>query len=196
MPSPAWYQCTGPINVFGRVGYTGSGFYLGTCEQHPIPEGDIEYNEVMNDLGGNKVPADRQFMGAEEIIVLDLNRFNFAGYNVLRSGPSFNGNVGQTSSLARGSFVIQNQNAFELWLVYTFFGTPNVLDPNMPIGTYYPYCRLLGDHIPESGSKNMMGRLIVGAMNGFNTPAGNYFGWLLKSHNASYFTPLNGIVPQ
>ena len=197
------FHCTGPIEVVVGLPTVGAGvfsnpvvpkkenqFFLGTCEQHPITQFEVGWEQVPNDLGGTMVGLDKQFQGGgPEIIILDLNRFD---YNVMNLIDARSHGAGATDGIARGAYKQQNGLSFQLWLYYTFFGTRVATAfPNMPRGVYYPCCNLLQDDVPKQGTKTQTKRIIIEAdwafFEGPNPllPGGNVF--MIKSSAPVYF---------
>ena len=201
------FHCTGPIEVAIRVaaqgpgpalsfgtGFSGTGgqVALGTCEQHPVVDGDVLYDQVPNDIAGTQLGLDKQFQGSTEIILLDLNRFDYAVLSLLESFPCYGRTAlapfdspGFNDWLDRGAYLQQNGLSFELWLYFTFFGTRVASAyPLMPRGIYYPCCNLLKDSIPKQGLKTQTKRLAVEANWAWFEPEGSFF---LKTSDPSYF---------
>ena len=80
---------TGPALIYCGVnsGQTGSssgsvvsGQYLGTSERAPKIRIYHTYKEIFNDLGGRKVPFDKQWQGDYAVITAVLNRFDYSVY--------------------------------------------------------------------------------------------------------------------
>ena len=202
------FHCTGPIEIVVRVAkpfgpgpvifpdsLSGATLDLGTCEQHPINQGEALWEDVPNDLGGTMIGLDKQFQGSTEIIILDLNRFDYSVMAILENIPTVgrapSDAPGFTDGLARGSYKQQNGFSFEMWLYYTFFGTRVAAAyPLMPPGIYYPCCSLMQDNIPKQGTKTQTKRLVVEADWAFFegsaiNPALNEF--FLKTSDPAYF---------
>ncbi len=195
MANESWIYCTGPIHAWVRftppIGTGGTSsvlpsgpiIHLGTCEQHPTDDDSNEYEPVMNDIGGPKVPFDKQYQGSTEIIVMDLNKLSYAIMQRITSPPYFDGSVGYTNRLARGSLMLQQGLAFELWLQYSFYGTANAV-PDLPPGTYYPAVTTIASQTPKQGTKAKLRRVILEAANWYNRSDGSF---LLKSQDLADF---------
>ena len=186
------FHCTGPIEVVVRAATFGPGpavpvtalggsaATLGTCKQHPVNKGESFWEEVPNDIGGSMQGLDKQFMGGTELIILNLNRFDYNVLSFLETIPSVgrfpSNSPGFTDFLARGAYKQQNALSFEMWLYYTFFGTRNaVAYPLMPPGIYYPCCSLAQGDIPEQGTKTQTKMLVIEADWAWYEPDGSFF---------------------
>jgi hypothetical protein len=165
--------------------------YIGTCEQHPVNDAEVAYDPVYNDIGGPRTPFDKEYQGETEVILLDLNRFNWFNLNLMLSPPLYQGMVGWTNRLARGSLLLQQGLSYELWLQYSFFRTANAT-PDLPPGTYYPACNTLTNQTPKQGTKTKTKRVVVESNNWYTKSDGSFF---LKSHDLSYFSVLPAPPP-
>lgn len=205
MADRAYLHVTGPVHIWARTPNVGAGpdqspaglsgvpFYVGTCERCPSDDVEVHYEPVMNDLGGPRVPFDREFQGAEGVVVLDLNRFVWNNLNELLKYPRYGENVamGLTSRLDRGSLLLQNGLSYELWLQYSFYGTANAT-PGLPPGVYYPACCTVGNMKPKQGSTVMNRRLIVEPNNVWSAVDGSF---MLESESPAYFAAIGGLTP-
>lgn len=202
MASPAYLHCTGAIFCY-TVNSSGSISQLGTAEQHPVSEDDYNWEDVFNDIGGSMVPFDQMYMGQIEIFSLDLNRFNNDVSFFIESAPSYSVlsqtqiNVpGYDDWVSRGSFLNANSQGFPLWLQYSFFGTAGALAyPDLPIGVYYPNCRLIKSITPEQGTKTWKKRLEIMAFPDFLFESDGSWNFTVKSSNPSDFAAIAGIIP-
>jgi hypothetical protein len=90
------------------------------------------------------VPDDEIFMGGTYELTMELSRFDFTMVRRLSAFPMYGRgqNQGYESALDRGRLVQAQGDSFEVWLVNSFYNSPNSLAyPNMPIGFYFPSCR-------------------------------------------------------
>lgn len=186
----SWLHCTGAIHIFARVSANTPIFYVGTSEQHPMPEGETHYAPVFNDIGGPVTKFDVEYQGDEEVVALDLNRFNDGNLSILLSPPFYNGVVGYTSRLARGSLAIQQGHTYELWLANSFYNTPDATI-DLPPGTYYPACVTIGRSTPKQGTKTQTKRVVIEPLNWYDPTDGTFW---LKSEDALYFQNLPSIL--
>ncbi len=74
---------TGAVWVFGRFVGGGSPIFLGTCEKMPQDSRSNEYEAVMNDVSGTKIPLDFAWEGISSQIPQDLPRLSVRGITTL-----------------------------------------------------------------------------------------------------------------
>lgn len=84
----AW--TTGPAHLFAapQGGGSNSPLYLGTAEKKPDINIITEYEPVMNDLAGQRLPYDRAYSGKEAIISVVLTRMNYHVMAALMTRPN------------------------------------------------------------------------------------------------------------
>lgn len=156
---------TGPVIAFIN------GALLGTCERSPYVEGHQWWHPTFNDLAGPLVPFDKQYMGETKLIVLDLNYFD---HTVLNAITIF----GIDFFTARGRYLNQNGERFQLGLQFSYFGTINAT-PGLPAGESYPGCNLLTAYYDPLGTATRKVRLIIESNPIFDPTTGafrTYFG--------------------
>src|SRR5271166_6121593 len=192
MASPAYLHCTGPIFVYS-LDASGNPQQLGTCEQYPISQDDYSWDEVMNDIGGSMIGFDEQYMGQLEVFSLELNRFNIAVSSFEEAAPSPGSTItvpGFDNALSRGMFLNQNSQGFPLWLKFSFFGTANAT-PDLPIGVFYPNCRMIRASRPQQGTKTLKQTLQIMAFPDFSF-VGGVWSFTVKTSDPSTFTAIAG----
>lgn len=152
----AYYYVAGPVHAYIRFpgrglgpyvpvgGLAGPIHFLGHCTEAPEPTFVPQYVPVFSSLGGTMVPDDEIFMGGTYELTMELSRFDFTMVRRLSAFPMYGRgqNQGYESALDRGRLVQAQGDSFEVWLVNSFYNSPNSLAyPNMPIGFYFPSCR-------------------------------------------------------
>lgn len=152
------FNVTGPVDIYfafnsltpipqiGAAGInpgTGAGAaYLGTAEMAPEPQNQYFWKEIYNSLGGDMVPMDRLYLGEQGLIAMNLNRFSYANAFAILG-------LGSEDRLDRGSMMVSNGYALQLWLRFSFYGTANALAyPEMPPGYFY-WCTQIVSHFPK-----------------------------------------------
>lgn len=201
---PANISSTGPVHLFVRVPATGAHprgpaqggvvQYLGTCVEYPKVQIEQKYKDVQNDIGGDEVPFDAFFAGEEASLEMEINRFDYAVLNSISNSPRFNrpGGLarGQSGRLDRGLFALANQQTYELWLRFGFFGTPNVTDAGMIPGYYFYACVTAG-HFPDPiGLRDHVVKLAIKPMNWWSAADGAF---RLYSTDPADFQALNNV---
>src|ERR1700733_12447523 len=216
--SPAYLNCTGPCFLFANNAASQI-VQIGTCEQHPIISTEFEWEEVFNDIGGSKIAFDEQYMGQIDMIAADLNRLYIPETNVLEAAPfpdngslqvpgldlqSYLGaTVNSTNTnwllsgiygasgtgASRGTYLNQNGQGIPLWIVYSYYGTANVLvNQGLPAGIYYPNIRFARAITPEQGTKTYKHRLELMAFPLFGIDGNGNTSFWTKSSAPGFFT--------
>lgn len=227
----AFLHCTGPIHIWARFpdpGYLqslvapnlavsdpfsavigGGGlpvYYVGTCETNPTNDAANAYFPVYTAAGGRMTPTDDFYEGSQELIALDLNRYNetVLGWlseapaygrqinSLQQNGPGDRDSFGLTRRLDRGSMVIQNGGYYCLWLQYSYSGS-GPTPPDLPWGWFYYCVTTLGVYTPKQGNgKTKMARLSLVARTLHDY---RYFNWAKKTNNLYAFQQIQGLVP-
>ena len=226
----AYEHCTGPVYVWCGVPSfsglqssitiapwsNGQIYYVGTVEQSVVAETEDAYNGVFTSESGPRVPQDKEYLGTQETLVFDFNRFNAnvidmleaapqygRGFNNLQSRqPGSNNNTqagtaaGTNTSLDYGTLLIANKGFYQLWLQYSYYDT-DIADtfPDMPPGWFYFCCNTAAVYIPKQGLRNKMRRLVVEANNLRNSGTSLPANMAMKTNVPIYFNALNGLTP-
>lgn len=193
MPGENWMKSTGDVEAWVRIPrVSATPMFLGWCEYHPVNEANYFWNPVYTDRGGSRAAFDKEFQNGEEMVALDLNKFNDNVVDLIEAMPRPDlNNPGSRSRLDVGSLLIANGNYFELWLRNFFYGTVNAT-PDLGPGWYYYACSCAGVLTVKQGTKVLMKRVIVEAMNKPNPS----FGFDLKSNTLAAFAPIAGLAAQ
>lgn len=112
---------SGPVYVFTGTGGANlfTPEFLGTAEENPQIDFFPVLTPVYNDIAGER-PFDRQDHGEEAVVSLITNRWDEAVY---RRCITFRGaQPGQSLRYHMGRYLIQNGEAFRLFLVFPFGG--------------------------------------------------------------------------
>lgn len=149
---------TGSVHSFVRFA-GGSILYLGTCESMPQDQRNPEYEMLMNDISGSKVPLDVAWEGESAQISLVLTRWDENVANVCETPPGVAPVAGSWFMRDVGTLMSLEKETTELWLVYTFGSvlankvayTANGLHA----GRHYPQCVLWSPQLDETGTKPM-----------------------------------------
>jgi hypothetical protein len=101
------FKVAGPCNVG-----IGGGGTIGYCERTPKVQILREFEDVMNAIGGTKIPTDRTFQGEHAIINCLFTLFDLAQWVIAKDyGNKY------------GSLLIQGGWTFSLSLAFPYMGT-------------------------------------------------------------------------
>jgi hypothetical protein len=90
----------------------GSSGILGTCERTPKVQILREWEDVMNAIGGTRIPSDRTFQGEHALISSLFTRFDLSVWTDAKNyGTKY------------GSLLIQGSWSFSLTLQFPYMGT-------------------------------------------------------------------------
>ncbi len=178
MPLPGVGQqyATGAVHVFaapptGSKGTVGSPLYLGTCEKMPQDQRVPEYEMLMNDQSGTKVPLDLAWQGEAATISLVMTRTVQSTVELMLASPRpASAGVLNGPSSVPGSWTFSDYGAlmsleglgWTVWLAYFFggalankpaytAGAPNAMRP----GRRYTQCILWQPQSEETGTAPM-----------------------------------------
>jgi len=155
----AYYYVTGPVHVYVRFPTKGVGpwwppsklrgkiFFLGHAKEAPEPDFIPKYIPVHSSLAGPEQEDDAIQMGGEYALNIEFTRFNWEVMRAVKQFARYGRGLpaGQESYLDRGRLILQQGDAYEVWLYNSFYGTVNAAAyPDMPPGYYYPGMRTAG----------------------------------------------------
>jgi hypothetical protein len=110
---------TGPALIYVGTGTSGAYNFLGFSEQEfPIVLSG-EWDEVMADLSGPRLPLDIQFMGEQAYMSFTLTKYSQAVLNGIRTRIP-NGTIGQIATNQLGSLMISEGLAFKTCIVQPY----------------------------------------------------------------------------
>jgi hypothetical protein len=120
---------TGPAGFYVgfNSGQTGSSpgqlatpVWLGTSERAPRIRIYHTYKDIFNDIGGRKVPFDKQWQGDYAVITAVLNRFDYAIYNELATIIQGNSTPGAQAPNVLGSILGQEGLYQQLYVKFPY----------------------------------------------------------------------------
>src|SRR5262245_38706133 len=111
---------TGPAHFFCGVGASFAPLYLGTAEDEPIIELPPEYEQVRNDLAGSRKPLDRQFMGEDAFVGLNLSRWDETVLALVQACPYRSKARGFQAFGSQGAFMQLEGLTFPLWITFPY----------------------------------------------------------------------------
>ncbi len=162
---------TGCVHIYVGLGLA-SPAYLGTSEGFPMVDTQREWDAVMNDISGSKLPFDYVYEGEQAIISTVLTRWNQAVLDVIDTQPNVAGVLGVNSATDTGSMMAQEGLTFQLWLRYGFGAKAAYLGQGL--GKHYPQVILLGPDRTESGSRPRKEHRIFQAWRRYDPTIGNF----------------------
>ncbi len=152
----AQQYATGAVHCYVKNANLGSQVnYLGTCEQMPQDSRSPEYEMLMNDLSGSKVPLDMAFEGVSAQVSMVLTRWDNTVAEALTKAPSTTG-IGSYSYSDVGTLMSLEGQCTEIWLAYTFTAlNPKAVYATLPKGRHYIQSVLWSPQLDETGTKPM-----------------------------------------
>lgn len=134
---------TGTTFVYANVGNAGAVVHLGTCEGYPKHERRVEYEQLMNDIGGRRKPIDMAFQGMDATITLDFTVWDEGALQCIENVPRFDL---MPSGVPPGSWATTDLGALmgfegfsiQVWLMYNFANKPAYAA--LPRGYHYLNC--------------------------------------------------------
>lgn len=199
------YHVTGPVHHFVRA-YTGADvYYLGTAETTPRVELRPAYRDIMNDIAGRTLPAQRTKDGESAMVGTVLTRYSKTAYDALCNVGSNRANgrltiaPGWEGRVSRGALVF-GQLTWELWLVFQNY-FDDFATPNLEPGYYFPQCMFAAhtrDTLGAEGEKLLLAfdaQPYWEPQTSINSIQGTQRSWMLYSKSVDYF-PAAVRVPQ
>ncbi len=119
LTSQPW--CTGPAHLFAGLGPSRGALYFGTTESTPVIDERPQYEPLMNDLGGSRIPFDWSYQGFDAVVTATMTRWVEAVWLAMRlfpRGPA--GTVGTNVAGDIGSFMFFEGYSFPLWVVFPY----------------------------------------------------------------------------
>lgn len=152
------YHVTGPVHHYVRTPTSTDIFYLGTAETTPRVELRPAYRDIMNDIAGRTLPAQRTKDGESAVVGTVLTRYSKAAYGRLCAVGSQIPNLtlapGWEGRKSRGALVF-GQLTWELWLVFQNYWD-DFATPGLEPGYYFPqvmYAAHTRDTLGTEGEK-------------------------------------------
>jgi hypothetical protein len=136
---------TGPVDLWVGIGSEHAPVFLGHSENGYEIKGRPQYENVMNDVAGMKIPYDRGWQGADYVIEPggSLTRWNEPVYAALQQyvdpRTAFGGGTprGSEGAFGRGRLMLTEGLAFGVWLRYPYSALPAYGGPGMPAGYHF-----------------------------------------------------------
>ncbi len=175
-----------PAHIFVKV--NGAAAYLGTAEDAPRIEHRMPLEPVMNDVAGSRVPYDKMYVGQEAAISFTLTRWNEGVHADMVVHSSRFGIIprGLDINISRGSLMMTQDLATELWIQYPF----NVLASfnTLPAGYHYRTAIFEGPETLTPGVRPYRVQCVFSAI-GFYQPESGSF--LLYDHDMGGLPAIN-----
>lgn len=180
MPQSAYV--TGPIPIFVafRVnGQLGAPELLGTGETATEPDIRAQWDGVMNDITGTKLPYDVAYEGEEAFFSVQLTRWDDLVRKKLAARPFRQGSVAGVNAVRqagpgntygdRGSLMITEGLAVACWLPFLYAKKPVYSAANLIRGYRFPYCWTEGPETWRGGTRAARVALTFHAIAGFES---------------------------
>ena len=146
----------------------GTPTYLGTCEAYPQDNRNPQYEALMNDFSGTKIPFDFSWEGEDSQISMVLTRWNEPVALRMEAKPNpATAAIGGTPPSAPGSWFLRDVGAlmgfegfaWQLWLVRVFgaliANKAAYVGNGMLPGKHYPQCIIWAPETEEQGTAPM-----------------------------------------
>jgi hypothetical protein len=144
---------------FGTAIGFGAPLYFGTCESMPQDQRQPEYEMLMNDASGSKVPLDMAWEGESAQISLVMTRTNQPVVESVLAGPSGSNPPGAWSFNDMGALMMLEGLSWCVWLVYQFGSAlgnkPAYTAQGLRPGRRYAQCVLWAPQSEEGGTRPM-----------------------------------------
>lgn len=208
VPSFPDYNVTGAVHHYIQTPESSSIIYLGTAEVTPKVTHKPFFKDVMNDLAGKSIPAQKTHDGEIGVIGVLLNRYSKLAYGALvdlgaaRGIKALASGGGIETRFARGALVF-GYETFKLWQVFqnATDTTGTFRQIGMEFGYYWPQVVLAQHDRDTLGTEVEKLMLVMEAYPQFqpyasNTSVGPTGGqwWLYRADDDAFPTDVR--VPQ
>ncbi len=159
---------TGGIHVFAAPLSGGQPVYFGTAERYPEENRNPQYEALMNDISGTKVPLDFSWEGEDAQIALPMTRWNEQLALRMEAKPNpATTSIGGTQPSVPGSWFAGDVGslmgfegfAWQFWLVRTFgallANKAAYVGNGLLPGRHYNQCLIWSPETEESGTAPM-----------------------------------------
>jgi hypothetical protein len=183
-PIPIWVG-VGPDAAANIDGASGDPLFLGHCEKKPRISIRPAYSKVFVDLGGQEIPGDYLFQGAEAFVYCDITRFNEDTYAILADYAALQ-ERGHTDPGEIGSLMVTENSAFPLWLPFPYSAKAAMND--MPQGYHFFNAFLENDDLNGLGTAPREQGLVFHCVRELDVTFQNDFGagqWKLYDNDCS-----------
>lgn len=152
---------TGPAAIFVGVSGTtpvdpfvgATPVYLGHCESAPRIAWNPQFEPVMNDLAGSRLPYDMLYQGKDAMIIGDLTIWNWLIWDRVRSRPDFNDVPDTNDRFDLGSLMLTEGKCFPLWITYPYVAKAAMAAGGMPAGRHFLATYLVGPDNEDPGTR-------------------------------------------
>jgi hypothetical protein len=191
--------CTGPAHIYVGVTTSRAPLYLGTAETKPDIDIRGEFEGVMNDLSGSKIPMDELWEGEEGMISFVLTRWNMNVALLMMAQPNFTGTPGLNSQDDMGTLMLTEGLSYPVWIRFPY-ATSKVAMAGMVAGYRFWSCILLAPKKIEPGTRAMKKHFALKAKRAFTSDAapnnlplkgGSSAVWRLYDHDMSGLPTIN-----
>jgi hypothetical protein len=165
---------TGPCALWVGVGAGRAPVFLGHSEVGFTIEERPEWEPVICDLAGTKIPFDIQDMGEDAVVHGTLTRWNEPVFNKLLAHPRSGGTPGRNISGDRGFLMQQEGGAVPIWLVFPYVAKPAMAAGGMPPGRRYPFAVVQQKSMAPCGSKALKRLVVFHCLPAFNVATGSF----------------------
>ena len=178
---------TGACHIFVCPSSAAAPAYLGTCESYPQETRSPEYEALINDISGTKVPLDFAFEGESAQISMVLTRWNEPVALRLEAKPNpGTAAVGGTPPSVPGTWRANDVGslmgfegfAWQVWLVRTFgsllANKAAYVGTGLLPGRHYPQCIVWAPETNEEGTAPMKRHFMMYAWPRYNPALFNF----------------------
>jgi len=182
----------GPAGVFAGVGNANAAVFFGWTDDRVRITIDDGFNDVFTDLGGDKIPVDKQWMANQAFVRGDFIQYNQLVYRQMLNRISKTGiGEGVVAPGDIGSLMLQEGYAYPLWIVASYAGKPVFIAAGMDAGYRFYNSFLLGPEDEERSSKPLKISLVWNCLRAISTAGALAGGGTLFDHNVTGLPPYN-----
>jgi hypothetical protein len=163
---------SGPVHMFALIPGQSGMLYIGTGERAPKIRLLPEWDAVMNDLGGTKLPFDYLYEGEEALVGVTLTRWNQPVLDILRTRTNRAAPPGFTLPTDLGALMVAEGLTFNLYLFFPFATKAAMAAGGMPAGYHFHYAFLQGPDDLERGTGPNKDQTMFHCVRGFDITTG------------------------
>lgn len=173
-PVHVWVGVSGATPIDPQTATSSLRAYLGTCESAPQIVWNSQFEPVMNDRGGSRLPYDMLYQGKDALIIGDLTVWNWVIWERIRSRPDFNEVPDINDAFDLGSLMLTEGKCYPVWLQYPYAAKAAMAGGLMPPGRHFFACFLLGPDQENPGTKVNKVHFQFQAMRAWNPSTGGH----------------------
>lgn len=121
--------------------------YLGTCEQAPRIRLNPQYEGVVNEKAGIKLPIDYSYQGEDGEVAGTLTEWNELVYERIQNKPAQSGTLGKNVVGDIGSLLQLEGYTFHTWIHFPYVTKVYGTTLSMPACYHFPACRAIGEEL-------------------------------------------------